>query len=121
MVEKYSRMLYSKDVIIKTAYSFLDRCYVHLDADDKTYIIEMNYKDTANTNENELKHELDEEIIAQLARYTVSERTSEIRKLILGRAFSSSMIAEKKPIEEYEPEFISNAETILKDWFEENE
>ncbi len=37
MTEKYDKSLYCKEVIIKTAYSFLDKCYVHLDADKEKY------------------------------------------------------------------------------------
>jgi hypothetical protein len=72
-------------------------------------------------NDDTLRHELDEEIIAQLARYVVSEKTRGVRKLILGRAFSSSMIAENAELEEYEPQYVSNAEKILEDWFANNE
>ena len=81
----------------------------------------MKYKDTSCGNEEKLRSELNEEIISQLARFVVSEKTQDIRKLILGRAFSSSMIAESEKLEEFAPEYISNAETILKDWFDNNE
>ena len=121
MIVKYSKSLYSKEVIIKTAYSFLDRCYVHLNADQDNFIIDIIYKDSSTEDEDTLKRELDEEIISQLARYTISEKTRSIRELIIGRAFSSSIIAEKESLEEYNAEYVGNAENILKNWFDTHE
>ena len=60
-------------------------------------------------------------MIYQLARFTVSERTADVRKIVLARAFSSAMIAEKEELPEYSPGFVSRAENILKDWFETHE
>ena len=34
---KYNKELYSKIALIKAAYNFTDRAYVHLDADKKYY------------------------------------------------------------------------------------
>ena len=119
MIEKYSRDLYPREVIIKTAYAFLDKYYVHLDMNDSEYIFDIIAKDNANNID--IKQKLDNEIIFQLARFTISIHTSEVRKLVMGRAFSSSMIMENKEMPEYNPGYISYAEKILKDWFEKNE
>lgn len=116
MTISYNADLYPREVIIKTTYTLTDKCYVHLDLVDNMYILSIISK--YNDNDDVIKNRLDNEIIAQLARYTVSEKTSEIRQLILGRAFASSMIVNDKNIPDYAPDYISSADSILKDWFE---
>lgn len=116
MTISYNADLYPREVIIKTAYTLTDKCYVHLDLVDNMYLLSIISK--YNDNDDVIKNRLDNEIIAQLARYTVSEKTSEIRQLILGRAFASSMIVNDKNIPDYAPDYISSADSILKDWFE---
>lgn len=41
---KYNRELYSKIALIKAAYNFTDRAYVHLDADEQYYYVSLNAK-----------------------------------------------------------------------------
>lgn len=118
MTACFDMQLYAKDVIIKTAYSFIDKYFVHLDIVDNKYKIDIIAKD--NEPEEDIRNKLNNEIILQLARFTVSARTCEVRQLILGRAFSSSMISEDKNIPQYNPEYVSSSEIILKDWFENN-
>ena len=119
MTETYSSNLYPREVIIKTAYSFTDKYYVHLDLEGSQYSITIVPKQ-GNEDENSIKNMLDNEIISQVARYTVSSKTSQIRQLIMARAFSSSMIIEKTDLPEYDSEYVSVSENILKDWFEHN-
>lgn len=118
MTETFSAELYPKEVIIKTACSLIDNCYVHLDLVDNKYCLQITSKSTEN--DSDIKKRLDNEIIFQLARYTVSVRTSDIRQLIMGRAFATSMIAEKKEFPDYDSDYVSSADAILKDWFEAN-
>ena len=116
MVAEFSADLYPREVIIKTAYAFTDNYYVHLDLIDNKYKIELKHKaDNADSNIEDI---LNNEIIDQLARYTVSVKTAEIRKLIMGRAFASSMIVSSKDMHEYSADHISSSELILRDWFE---
>lgn len=35
----FSRDLYSKIALLKAAYNFTDKAYVHLDADEKSYYV----------------------------------------------------------------------------------
>ena len=116
MVAEFSADLYPREVIIKTAYVFTDNYYVHLDLIDNKYKIELKHK--SNKEDGDIEDILNNEIINQLAIYTVSAKTSEIRKLIMGRAFASSMIVNSKDMHEYSAEHTSSAELILMDWFE---
>lgn len=118
MTETFSTELYPKEVIIKTACSMIDKCYVHLDLIDNKYCLQITSKDSES--DSDIKKRLDNEIIFQLARYTVSVRTSDIRQLIMGRAFATSMIAEKRKIPDYDSNYVSSADAILKEWFEAN-
>lgn len=119
MLITYSSELYPREVIIKTAYVLTDKYYVHLDLNNGRYCIDITSK---NSDENQdIENILNNEIIFQLARYSVSVRTSEIRQLIIGRAFASSMIVDEKKMTEYDSEHLHSADMILKDWFETHE
>ncbi len=120
MIRKYNSELYPREAVIKAAYAMIDRYYVHLDCSDSQYIMELSPK-VQGESEEDTEKLLDNEMIYQLARYTVSERTADVRKIILARAFSSAMIAEREELPEYSPGYVSKAEDILKDWFETHE
>lgn len=119
MTETFSAELYPKEVIIKTACSLIDDYYVHLDLIDSRYSIQITSKKSEK--DSDIQKRLDNEIIFQLARYTVSVRTNDIRQLIMGRAFATSMLAEKREIPDYDNNYVSSADSILRDWFETNE
>ena len=38
---KFNKELYSKTALIKAAYNFTDKAYVHLDSDDKYYLLHL--------------------------------------------------------------------------------
>ena len=59
---KYNRELYSKIALIKAAYNFTDRAYVHLDADQNYYYVSLNVK---NEKEEISDAEFENEILAQ--------------------------------------------------------
>ena len=120
MTRYYNAGLYPREAVIKAAYALTDRYFVHLDLVDSNYLMELRSKKD-DTDDEETERTLDNEMIYQLARYTVSSKTADVRKIVLARAFSSSLIAEREELPEYEPEYVSKAEDILKDWFEENE
>ena len=115
---KYNVNIYNKDALIKAAFMFIDRCYVHLDIDDEHYVVSLTPKDDvvcAN-----LKEEFENELLGQTVRYMVQKKTKTIRELLLARAMASSM-AIKDDLDNLESdEDISNEElnTILKDWFQ---
>lgn len=114
---KYSKEIYDKDVLMKAAYVFSDRIYIHIDADDGHYLVEFNPK-----NHNDLcdyYKEFENELLAQQIRKIVSNKTKNIRELIAARALSSTIVELKENSEEEKSDFSS--ESILKDWFEENE
>lgn len=115
---KFSKEIYNKEALLKAAYSFTDRAYIHIDADDAYYIVDVNSKDGNASNGIKLEA-FKNEILAQMVRQDIHNKTKNIRELILARAFSSTMISE---IPSYQPEEGEvDIDDILKDWFEKYE
>ena len=115
MIFKFSKKLYPKTVLIKSAYSFTDRAYIHLDQDNEYYIVDITYKDDASFDFQEFENEM----LAQTARYEVYRQTKEIRKLTVARALASTVVDEEYQSDEETEDF--DVTEILKDWFEKSE
>ena len=122
----YSKELYSRTALIKAAFHYTDRAYVHLDCDDSSYTVDIVQKPGCTPVD---LREFDNTLLAQLAREEVYQKTKEIRKIALARAMASSIIetnedipAEKqndRKVPEPLPfeEDTERPEDILKDWF----
>lgn len=114
---RYRRELYSKIALIKAAYNFTDRAYVHLDADEKYYYVLISAKDEQ---EEIFDDEFENEILAQSARHEIYLQTKNIRELMLARAVATSVVVPRNEDElldsEIEHEF--SEDEILKDWFD---
>lgn len=112
---KFNKSLYPKVVLIKSAYSFTDRAYIHLDEIDDYYTVDINFKD-----ENEFDcAEFENEMLCQAARYEVYKQTKDLRKLTVARALASTVVNDNIEEEILEEEI--DVDLVLKDWFEENE
>lgn len=116
---KYNRELYSKVALIKAAYNFTDRAYIHLDADRDYYYVLLTSKEGQ---KEILDNEFENEMLAQSVRHEVYLQTKNIRELMLARAVATSVVApqnEKKEVDTViEKEF--SEDEILKDWFDAN-
>ncbi len=123
---RFSRELYSKEAVMKAAYTFIDEFYLHLDCDEKDFLVEIEPRDAEDVR-------LDEraflnEVLIQETRRMVDERTKNLREMMYARAMVSTIIEEQpEEMEEGQTGFqeeedtLENAEEILVDWFEENE
>ena len=119
--------IYSREVLLKTAYTFTDKIYMHLSQNEKHWIVSWKPKE----NENIPPEIFENELIAQELRERLVEKTADIRKLILARAFASTIIEEESFLAERDPEDESEVfldeekqeseEEILKDWFKKND
>lgn len=120
-MQKYCKELYTKEVVMKAAFAFTDEMFVHIDADDKNYLVSLTVKKSAKGEDiEEIYARFENELIAQETRLIVAERTKHIREMVVARALSSTVVntglAEQDDLEEF------NADEILTDWFEkENE
>lgn len=83
-----SKSLYSREVLLKTAYSFTDKVYLHLEQDEKDWIISWKSKEGQVIDAGEFENEL----IAQSLREELLQQTMDLRKVILARAFASTVM-----------------------------
>ena len=113
-MKKYSKEIYSKEVVLKAAYAFTDSMYIHLDADEKDYFVELSEKD--GSQRDQLYLDFENELIAQENRLIVAEKTKTIREIIVARSLSSTMVNTASVDQSSTEDF--NAEDILHDWFE---
>lgn len=115
---KYPSSIYPKEVLIKAAFRFIDRAYIHIDCENDEFIVSITPKDQ----ETEIKSgDFDNEMILQAARYTILMQTKTIREITLGRAMASTIIEKRVMDESNEIELDMDqfdADSILKDWFE---
>ncbi len=117
---KFKIKLYPKEAIMKAAYSFIDKCYLHVDMRDDDYIVEITGKN--NTDIGEISLEFENELLAQTIRYQVYLQTHTIREVLMARAMASTMIGSNTELENNKiPDKIDDFDSILEDWFERNE
>ena len=113
----FAKSIYNKEALLRAAYAYTDKTYIHLDADEQYYFVDIKMK-----NDSDKSIDLEafqNEILAQMIREDVREKTKNIRELILARAFSSTLISESPT---YQPERNTvDINDILVDWFEKYE
>ena len=91
----YNKSMYSKQALLKAAYHFTDDYYIHLDADETHYLVNIRSKD-GSEDPKELKGLFSNEILVQSTREAVLNQTMDIRKMVLGRAIASTIIDEQE-------------------------
>lgn len=121
---KFSKELYPKFALIKTAYAFTNRAYVHLDADGLYYMINWIPRESLDVvTEGEFMNEM----LTQCARYEILRKTRNLRELLAARAIASTMldmsgINQEDSDTDFDNEgLLSCEDEILKDWFEKND
>ena len=118
VIARYKKELYPKIVIMKAAYHLLDRGYIHIDMDEDFYLVQITAKSSCS--ENDLKLELDNEILAQAVRFYIYEQTHEIRDILVARAMASTII-NAEPEDDIPQENHELLDEILTDWFDKHE
>lgn len=115
---KFCKELYSKVALIKAAYNFADRAYVHLDADETYYYVTIEPKQK----EKEVSEQtFINEMLTQSVRHEVYQQTKNIRELMLARAMATSVIVDEDMVDDMETDDTFAENEILKDWFISNE
>ena len=119
-VGRYSSNIYSREVILRAAYAFIDKYYIHIDKDDNDYIVFINAKDE--DGDVNIARLFENEMISSSIRMQVFQQTHAIREILLGRAMASTMIINDDEENETEMKEESSAnnelKTILEDWFD---
>lgn len=119
----FNKELYNKEALLKAAYSFTDKAYIHLDADEEYYIVTVEMKGDTGAGIISEK-DFQNEILAQRVRQIVSKQTKHVRELMLARAFSSTIIDSNECDGYHEDELTLDdvdRQDILMDWFEKYE
>ena len=114
MLLKYNRNLYCKEALLKAAFNFTDKAYIHLSQTENEYIVDFVIKEGNTVSE----QEFDNEMIFQTMRHNVYLETADIRKIMVARAMASTIINDEEPKQQT---IDFNADEILTDWFENNE
>ena len=113
---RFSKKIYAKSVLLKSAYSFTDRAYLHLDEDGTDYIVNIIFKDNCVFD----YHEFENEMLTQAVRHAIYVQTKDIRRLTVARALASTVIEEAPEDEITENDSNTDINNILTDWFESN-
>ncbi len=114
----FSKELYPQIALIKSAYAFTDRAYIHLDADDRYYIVKIHPK---KGHDPITEKEFINEMLCQCVRHEVYRQTKTVRELLIARSMASTVIEQSGVTAEdkIQPEQIWDEKQILTDWFEE--
>lgn len=84
--------VFPRDVVVASAYMFLDRCYIRLERAPRRRIL-VRIKGKKKLSKNQLANLADEfenELLHQLIRRQVAERTDGLREVVVGRALFSA-------------------------------
>lgn len=112
---RFLKEIYPKIAVIKSAYAFTDRAYVHLDAEGDYYLVNLKPKEKQDpVSEDEFINEM----LCQSVRHEVLNQTRSLRELLFARAAASSYINPEQKLEDLFPEVDENETEILTDWFE---
>lgn len=112
----FSKEIYPKIALIKSAYTFTDRAYIHLDADDRYYLVSITTKDGYDEiTENDFVNEM----LCQCVRHEVYQQTKTVRELLTARAMASTVIEQPgTQSDDIPPTLNADEQQILTDWFE---
>jgi His-Xaa-Ser system protein HxsD len=123
MLVKFDKSLYSKEAIMKTAFAFTDRAYLHLSQDEGHYCVEYWLKHAScEENAKKLGGEIENEALAQTVRQVVLLQTKNIREMILARSLASTIVGEMKAdADGILPAEAPDLDQMLTDWFKGNE
>lgn len=113
----FKKELYSKTALLKAAYNYTDKAFVHLDADNDYYIVEIDMKQGESP---VLEKDFVNEMLTQSVRHEIYLQTKNIRELMLARALATTVITQQD-LEQFVPDGTDeyNEDEILKDWFSE--
>jgi len=112
----FSKELYPKIALIKSAYSFTDRAYIHLDANDTHYMVDIIPKlGCSEISEAEFTNEM----LCQCVRHEIYQQTKTVRELLAARAMASTVIQQNgSRLEDISAEMPAEEKAILMDWFD---
>ncbi|MBR3263257.1 MAG: His-Xaa-Ser system protein HxsD [Lachnospiraceae bacterium] len=119
MKYQFKKDMYPRIALLKAAYNYTDRAYLHLDTDETYYYVDIELKNNCDDiSEKEFKNE----ILVQSLRHEVYLETKNIRELLMARALATTVVTDQEEPQDNTldvDEFCE--EDIIKDWFTLNE
>lgn len=125
--------IYSREIIFKAAYNFIDKYYISFSVYKDEYILaSFKLKDNKNFETQTVLGEFYNELLHEALRLYIYQQTKDIRQLILGRALYSTCIINSNDGIEINPkdeedqneigysEYKSDSMGIRKSWFDES-
>lgn len=112
------KTMFRPEVVLKAAYQFLDRCYIHFGEDEKYWLVYLQPKE--NPSVENFQALFENELLLQAVRYVIYQQTKSLREILLARAMATSMIDQKEPLKRVEQEENSEKDSlrdILQDWY----
>ena len=119
MVVRINQEVYSKDIVLKTCFIFIEDYYFQIDIEDNYWVVIIESKD--HDSHRDIVNEFWNELLEQQCRTIVSSKTKNIRELILTRALYSSYIEQEELSDEDSDEDSDEEyelDSIARDWFE---
>ena len=118
-VFKVKKSIYGIDVVLKTAYAFLDENYLHVTENHEDWVIEMESKNEIE--DSHLEQKFENELLAQAVRAIVYRQTHNVRDILMARAMTTTIVDSEDPIATItnDQNTISDEELdqVLTDWF----
>ena len=116
----FNKDLYPKEAVMKAAYHFIDRCYLHVDIRGNDFVIEITAKEDQDISN--IENEFENELLAQAVRFQVYNQTHVLREVLMARAMSSTITGDNTELTRDQlPNDLDQLGNILMDWFEKNE
>lgn len=119
---KVDTTLFSPQVVMKAAYTFLDQAYFFFRKDDEGIIVQITPKESASWTAEKFALEYSDELLATLLRYNLERDNKEIRETIVKRALSSfadvenfTYVARDEQVQKNQIDFDKDIDDILKE------
>ena len=95
----FSKELYSKEALLKTAFFFADKAYLHLSQTQELWVVEITPKPDVTV----CLQDFENEMIRQETQITILRKNADLRKMILARALASTILgsADNDTLESY--------------------
>ena len=118
------KKIYPSNLLLKTAYAFLDEAYIHFEEAREDWIVCITPKEPGADFQNLLRR-FENELISQTVRMQVYNKTKTLRELLMARAMTTSMIDQEDPLEKIKEDELSDIsddelKDILTEWFTKN-
>ncbi len=117
---RVDKTIYTLDALLKAAYSFVEVAYIHLAQDDRDWIVQWTDKEGCHTDPRALENEL----VTQQLRCRLVEQTADLRRLMLGRAYASTMLDNGVPDPDADAAAGGTTEaedSVLRGWFDDHD